>query len=310
MLLGPLARRLGRHRLAVVVEGALQYVPFAALPSPGPGPATPLVATHEVVNLPSATTLAVLRREAASRKPPEPRVAVLADPVFDRRDPRVLGGRTSPSAASGEESDALTRSMKETGLTKLDRLGSSRKEAEAIAALAGRGGSVLDLDFRANRSTAMGADVATARIVHFASHGLLNARHPELSGVVLSLVDEKGRAQDGFLQTRDVYKMKLSAELVVLSACQTALGKDVRGEGLLGLSRGFMYAGAPRIVASLWPVPDRATSELMKVFYEGLLRQGLRPAAALRAAQAAVRSDRRWASPYFWAAFTTQGDWN
>jgi CHAT domain-containing protein len=156
----------------------------------------------------------------------------------------------------------------------------------------------------------MGADVSTARVVHFASHGLLNSRHPELSGVVLSLVDEHGRPQDGFLQTRDVYKMRLSADLVVLSACQTALGKDVRGEGLLGLSRGFMYAGAPRIVASLWPVPDRATAELMKHFYEGILQRGLRPAAALQAAQIEVRREKRWASPYFWAAFTTQGDWN
>ena len=309
MLLGPLANRLGKRRLAIVAEGALQYVPFAALPAPGPGPAVPLVATHEVVSLPSATTLAALRREASGRKAPGTRVAVLADPVFDRRDPRVTG-RPAPGPERGEMDDALTRSMKETGLRKLDRLGASRKEAETIAALAGPGGSFLALDFRASRTAAMGAEVSTARVVHFASHGLLNSRHPELSGVVLSLVDEKGRPQDGFLQTRDVYKLKLSAELVVLSACQTALGKDVRGEGLLGLSRGFMYAGAPRVVASLWPVPDRATSELMKHFYEGILRRGLRPAAALRAAQTAIRSEKRWASPYFWAAFTTQGDWN
>ena len=157
----------------------------------------------------------------------------------------------------------------------------------------------------------MGAEVSSARVVHFASHGLLNSRHPELSGVVLSLVDERGRPKDeSFLQARDVYRLKLSADLVVLSACQTALGKDVRGEGLLGLSRGFMYAGAPRIVASLWQVPDRATSELMKHFYEGVLQQGLRPAAALRAAQIAIRREKRWTSPYYWAAFTLQGDWN
>ena len=309
MLLGPLADRLGKRRLAIVAEGALQYVPFAALPAPGPGSAAPLVATHEVVSLPSATTLAALRREDSGRKAPGTRVAVLADPVFDRRDPRVTG-RPAPGPERGDPDDALTRSMKETGLRKLDRLGASRKEAETIAALAGPGGSFLALDFRASRTAAMGAEVSTARVVHFASHGLLNSRHPELSGVVLSLVDEKGRPQDGFLQTRDVYKLKLSAELVVLSACQTALGKDVRGEGLLGLSRGFMYAGAPRVVASLWPVPDRATAELMKHFYEGILLRGLRPAAALRAAQTAIRSEKRWASPYFWAAFTTQGDWN
>jgi CHAT domain-containing protein len=138
----------------------------------------------------------------------------------------------------------------------------------------------------------------------------LNARHPELSGIVLSLVDEKGRPVDGFLQTRDVYKMHLSADLVVLSACQTALGKDIRGEGLLGLSRGFMYVGVPRIVASLWRVPDRATAELMKRFYRGILVEGLRPAAALRAAQNTLRRQRLWSSPYSWAAFTIQGDWN
>ena len=127
---------------------------------------------------------------------------------------------------------------------------------------------------------------------------------------MLSLVDERGQPENGFLQTRDIYKLRLSADLVVLSACQTALGKDARGEGLLGLSRGFMYAGAPRIVASLWQVPDRATSELMKRFYEGVLGQGLSPAAALRAAQIEIRHEKQWASPYYWAAFTFQGDWN
>jgi CHAT domain-containing protein len=200
--------------------------------------------------------------------------------------------------------------MHESGLQRLERLTGTRREAEEIATLAGRRSSLEALDFQASRSTALGREVASSRIIHFASHGLLNARHPELSGIVLSLVDEKGRPVDGFLQTRDVYKMHLSADLVVLSACQTALGKDIRGEGLLGLSRGFMYAGVPRIVASLWRVPDRATAELMKRFYRGILVEGLRPAAALRAAQNTLRRQRLWSSPYSWAAFTIQGDWN
>jgi CHAT domain-containing protein len=262
------------------------------------------------VSVPSATTLAVLRREASGRSAPGWRVAVLADPVFDRRDPRVLGGSASSGSAPDVVDDALTRSMQETGLRRLERLGASRREAQAISTLAGPGESFVALDFLASRAVAMGAEVSGARVVHFASHGLLNGRHPELSGVVLSLVDERGHPKDGFLQARDIYKLRLSADLVVLSACQTALGKDVRGEGLLGLARGFMYAGAPRIVASLWQVPDRATSELMKHFYEGVLKQGLRPAAALRAAQIAIRREKRWASPYYWAAFTLQGDWN
>lgn len=310
MLLGPVKDQLGDKRLAIVAEGALQYLPFAALPSPrGGASAIPLIATHEVVSLPSATTLAVLRREASGRNVSGLRVAVLADPVFDSRDSRVRGGSPSGPEASVAD-DALTRSMEETGLRRLERLGASRREAQAISTLAGPGKSYVALDFQASRATALGAEVSSARVVHFASHGLLNGRHPELSGVVLSLVDERGHPKDGFLQTRDIYKLRLSADLVVLSACQTALGKDVRGEGLLGLARGFMYAGAPRIVASLWQIPDRSTSELMKHFYEGVLQQGLRPAAALRAAQIAIRREKRWTSPYYWAAFTLQGDWD
>ncbi len=138
---------------------------------------------------------------------------------------------------------------------------------------------------------------------------MLNSQHPHLSGLVLSLVDPQGRAQDGFLQMHDIYNLKLNADLVVLSACETALGRDVRGEGLIGLTRGFMYAGAPRVVASLWRVPDSATAELMKRFYEGLLRDGLRPAAALRRAQVALSNERRWSAPYYWAGFIIQGDW-
>ena len=133
--------------------------------------------------------------------------------------------------------------------------------------------------------------------------------HPELSGLVLSLVDHAGRAQNGFLQTTDVYNLKLNSDLVVLSACQTALGKELRGEGLVGLTRAFMYAGSPRVVASLWTVPDVSTAELMTRFYKGMLVNGLRPAAALRQAQISIWREQRWARPYYWAAFILQGEW-
>ncbi len=311
MLLSPVAGQLGRKRLAIVAEGAIQYVPFSALPSPSATPAAHLASAHEIVSLPSATTLAVLRREANRRNRPERTVAVLADPVFDASDPRVTGREAVPGASrpAAPGSDDLTRSMQEAGLARLDRLPASRLEAESIAALASTGASFTALDFRASRATALSPEVSGARIVHFASHGLLNSRHPELSGIVLSLVDERGRAVDGFFQTRDIYELKLSADLVVLSACQTALGKEVRGEGLIGLSRGFMYAGTPRIVASLWRVPDRATAEFMAAFYRGVLRQGLTPAAALRAAQRRFLGEKLWSNPYYWAAFTLQGEW-
>jgi CHAT domain-containing protein len=178
-----------------------------------------------------------------------------------------------------------------------------------ILAAVPAGGVMKALDFKANRETATGAELGQYRIVHFATHGLLNGEHPELSGIILSLVDEEGRERDGFLRLHEIYKLRLPAELVVLSACQTALGKPVRGEGLVGLVRGFMYAGAERVVASLWKVDDEATAELMKLFYERMLKGGMRPAAALRAAKVEMSRHKRWHSPYYWAAFELQGEW-
>ncbi|MBO0798395.1 MAG: CHAT domain-containing protein, partial [Blastocatellia bacterium] len=171
-------------------------------------------------------------------------------------------------------------------------------------------GTVLQaLDFGASRETALGPELAQYRIVHFATHGLLNNEHPDLSGLVLSLVDERGQPEDGFLQLREVYNLRLPAELVVLSACQTGLGKDIRGEGLVGLTRGFMYAGAARVVASLWKVDDASTAELMKMFYREMLQEGMRPAAALRAAQIEMWKRPEWDLPYYWGAFVLQGEW-
>jgi hypothetical protein len=169
---------------------------------------------------------------------------------------------------------------------------------------------IVTMDFEASRKTALRPELGQYRIVHFATHGMLNNIHPELSGIVLSLVDDYGKPQDGFLRLQDIYNLKLPAELVVLSACETGLGKEIKGEGLIGLTRGFMYAGAPRIVASLWKVDDRATSELMKRFYLGMLGpEALRPAGALRQAQLSIWKEKQWREPYYWAAFVLQGEW-
>jgi CHAT domain-containing protein len=232
---------------------------------------------------------------------------VVADPVFDRQDPRVAAssdGSAAPSPASG-----VYRSAKDSGVPVFERLLASRREAMAISALAGKTAHLTALDFEASRDTVLKPELGEYRIVHFASHGLLNSRHPALSGIVLSLVDRQGRPQNGFLQAHEIYNLRLNADLVVLSACQTALGKEVRGEGLIGLTRGFMYAGAPRVVASLWRVPDVATMELMRRFYHAMLVERRRPAAALRAAQRSIRADPRWTAPYYWAGFTLQGEW-
>jgi CHAT domain-containing protein len=147
------------------------------------------------------------------------------------------------------------------------------------------------------------------RILHFATHGLLNSERPELSGLVFSLIDQEGKPQDGFLRLHEIYNLQLNADLIVLSACETGLGKEIKGEGLIGLTRGFMYSGAPRVVASLWNVDDLATAELMKLFYQRMLKDGQPAGAALRAAQLELSRQKRWASPYFWAGFVLHGEW-
>ena len=328
MLLEPVASQLGSKRLLIVAEGALQYVPFAALPVPQAnvnatssqraardnGP--PLIVEHEVVSVPSASVLAILRRETAGRKRAEKSVAVFADPVFDKDDDRVkltAGLRPTPETPDKAKYAELARAIRDVGAAdtggRIPRLPFSREEAEAIVAVAPRADGMKATGFKATRARATGADLAHYQIVHFATHAFLNDRHPDLSGVVLSLVDEYGRPQDGFLRLHELYNLNLPVELVVLSACQTGLGKEIRGEGLVGLTRGFMYAGAPRVVASLWKVGDLGTAQLMSFFYRGMLKEGLRPAAALRAAQVAMWKQKRWQAPYNWAAFVLQGEW-
>jgi CHAT domain-containing protein len=293
ILLAPVAGVIAGKRILVVADGALQYVPFAALPMPGPQPEpVPMVADHEIVNLPSASVLAVVRRETAGRPPPAGSVAVLADPVFEPDDPRLL---TTPAPAGRFRT--------------YPRLLATRQEAAAIIATAPEGTTLRALDFNASRATATSPGLARYRIVHFATHAVFDSENPAVSGIVLSMFDERGGQRDGFLRLHDIYQLTLPAELVVLSACNTALGRQLRGEGLVGVVRGFMYAGAKRVVASLWRVDDEATGELMARFYREMLQQNRSPAAALREAQLMMLQQERWRPPYYWAAFVLQGEW-
>jgi CHAT domain-containing protein len=314
MLLGPAAARIGNKRLLIVGEGVLQYLPFAALPEPvaeGAGATNqpPLIAKHEIITVPSASVVAVLRRETAGRKPAAKTLAVLADPVFSLDDARVVQQKNKTSTAAKQSPPDAVRSAADLGLQDFVRLRFSRNEAEEIARMAPAESTLKALDFDASRDTVLKEDLGQYRILHFATHSLLNNEHPELSGVVLSLVDRSGRPQNGFLRLYDIYNLRLGSDLVVLSACQTALGGEIKGEGLIGLTRGFLYAGAPRVVATLWAIDDRTTAEIMKRFYEGMLARGERPAAALRAAQVATWKTRGWEAPYYWASFTLQGEW-
>ena len=296
LLLGPVASRLGDQRLLVSPDGALHYVPFAALPLPGT--TTTLAAAHEVVTAPSASSLAALRRGTAGRAPAPGAVAVLADPVFDPADPR-LGQPTSPRAG-GSRSRAPGR---------FARLPHTRAEAEAILALAPPGEAFGAFGLAASREAATGGELARYRVVHFATHGVVDTEHPELSGIALSMVDAAGRPRDGFLRAHELYRLELPAELVVLSACETALGREVRGEGLVGLTHGLLHAGARRVLVSLWPVEDRATAALMERFYRAMLVDGRPPAAALRLAQVEISQQQGWNAPYYWAGFVLTGDW-
>ncbi len=266
----------------------------------------PLIVSNEIINLPSASTLSAIRNDLKDRKSAPKTVAVIADPVFESDDVRINRNSTNQTAKTNPTIENATRNA---GFT-LARLPGTRREAATILSLVPDTEKKRATDFEANRAVVFNAELADYRIIHFATHGLLNAKNPELSGIVLSLFDEKGNAQDGFLRLNEIYNLKLPADLIVLSACQTALGKDVRGEGLISLTRGFMYAGAPRIVASLWAVDDRATGELMKLFYQAMLgEKKLRPAAALREAQIQMWKTKRFSAPYFWSAFTIQGEW-
>jgi CHAT domain-containing protein/tetratricopeptide (TPR) repeat protein len=325
MLIGPVAPRLSGKRLVVVAPGALSYLPFAALPAPEDekrpaGDYEPLIAKHEVVSIPSASVLSIIRRETAGRQRAAKSIAVLADPVFEASDPRLAPakkGNSSSETMAAPSSDAELSELKREIRTMnfsdaragFTRLPFSRYEAEGVIALAPKGTGLKATDFNASRDLALSGQLSQYRIVHFATHGLLDNERPELSGLVFSLIDQEGKPQDGFLRLHEIYNLQLNADLVVLSAGETGLGKEIKGEGLIGLTRGFMYSGAPRVVASLWKVDDLATAELMKLFYQRMLKDGLPAGAALRMAQLELSGQKRWASPYFWAGFVLHGEW-
>lgn len=323
MLLGPASGRLGSKRLLIVGDGLLRHIPFEALPTPGLSPDTAVTAEpellffdHEIISLPSALTLTALRYE---RRPPNAAakpIAVIADPVFEKDDPRVLdapsqsgAGERAEADGAGELSVALRDFGEQGGPPLLPRLLATLREAKAIIEASPSNTVMLATGFDATKERVVNRGLRDYRVIHFATHGFLNSASPELSGIVLSLVDERGASREGFLRLHNIYDMELSADLVVISGCRTGLGRNMKGEGVVGLSSGFMYAGAKSVVSSLWKVDDDATAELMRHFYTAMLKEKLPPAAALRAAKREVWKQGRWRAPFYWAAFTLQGEY-
>jgi len=310
VLLGPVATDLHAQRLLIVPDGLLQYVPFSALREPGSGEAAPLAMRHTIEYIPSGLATLVLQESRAPRQYGFHSIALVADPVFDRDDPRLKTvSRTGFETVSLVPTD-FTRAIRAAGFATdtIPRLSYSRLEARWALQSASLERRAAFLDFSATRDLVSGGRLRGYDIVHFATHGLLNDDDPDLSGLLLSRVDQKGDALDGFLRVSDLYAHRLPAQLVVLSACQTALGKLIRGEGMLSLTTGFLHAGAGSVLSTAWKVNDEATAEFMKAFYTQLLGSHHRsPVEALRAAQLEFYQSERWHLPYYWAGFVLSG---
>ena len=359
LILAPVKDKLGKKRLIIVADGALQYIPFAALadltaqtppqqakdeknklPKPGENnpkddrgiivtpaiPASgknfnyqPLFVNHEIVNLPSASTIAIQRQELATRSSVGKKtLAILADPVYSATDERLKSIQNKQLNKQQNQQNSISIELERSALKRsgdiLNRQGwtrllGTRTEAETLLQLVPKANRLQVFDFDANYNWATSSALNQFRILHFATHGFVNDANPELSGIVLSLVDKQGKDIRGYLRLGDLFNLDYPADLIVLSACETGLGKEIQGEGLVGLTRGLMYAGAERLVVSLWQVDDKGTAEFMQEFYKQMLQSGKPANEALRATQLKMWLSEKWRHPNYWAAFTFLGEW-
>lgn len=315
IILKPITEKIKNKRLLIIADGALNYIPFAALSDPMDNLKW-LVINHEIVNIASVAVLSVLENQKNIKLSPEKTVTIFADPIFSDKDLRFK--KKDISEADEAEQITINRdnitNIHRDAQSFLDRdsdgrLIYSRREAEFLLKILPSNQVKAYLDSFASLNELKSPKLPTSRILHLATHGLFSVEHPELSGLMFSRFNEHGKTQNAFISASEIYSLKLPVELVVLSACQTGLGKNIKGEGIVGLTRGFMYAGAKKVMVSLWSVNDRATSELMTNFYQKLLLEQKPPAQALREAQINLIESTEWKNPYYWAAFTLHGNY-
>lgn len=295
-LFGPIGDQLSDQKLIVVPDGKLALFPVAALPAPGKSSSEPLVLNHEIIYEPSAAALSLILSIQTENRNAGKKLLVLSDPVFQADDGRLSDG------ADGNKTFRGT-----TSLSDLSRLESSKIEAAAIIDIVGKGQADLFEGFAANRDQFFQTNLSEYQILHFATHGLVDENRPELSGLVLSRFNKQRERLKELISLQDIYSLKLNADLVVLSACDTGIGKEVKGEGLISLNNAFLQVGARTVISSFWKVEDTATVEFMKWFY-GNLDSGMTASKALQQAQIRMWESNRFRSPFYWAAFNVQGD--
>ncbi len=304
IIINPLEKHLkNKKRLLFCVEGKLNFIPFAALPLTTNS--TSLITNYEISSSPSVSTISLLREqlELKENNLSKSKILVVADPIFTSEDSRITKSINNDHQNLNEQSVNL---LGVRGNLNFDRLPFTRKEAEGIKTVFD--GQVTELlDQNADKENIKHSDLTLYGALHFATHAITDNEYPEFSSIVLSLVDEKGQTKPGFLTTSDIFKLKTSAQVVILSACSTALGKEKQGEGVIGLTRAFMYSGTPRVISTLWNINDEATAEFMISFYQ-YLKKGMSPNTALREAQLAALKQDKLKSPYYWGAFILQGE--
>lgn len=295
MLLGSLPEEALTRRLVVVPDDILHRLPFSALRLAG----RHLVQDHEIVRVPSGSVLVTLRERKPEHTEPSKLLALMADPVFQRDDERLSGVPAVEASVARFDAPPIVED--------LGRLPASGSEADTIANQVDPTCRWTPRGFEASREPVDRGHLAGYHLIHFATHAVRDDERPETSGIVLSGFDPQGRPREGYLYAFEIAELELTADLVVLSACSTGLGHEIRGEGLVGLTQSFLEAGADRVLVSLWNVDDTATAELMGHFYRGLLRDRWPPAEALRRAQERLRLGETWSDPYYWAGFTLVG---